>query len=236
MTRRPAKNGSRIVTAEDRALDVLGVVLAGGENRRYGDHKALATLGGRRIVDRVVSAVESAVEEVVVVANEMETYGTLGLPMRSDTIPGAGALGGILTAVLWAKERGCRAALVTACDMPFLSPALLHELAVLAEPGKVWLPESRGPRGYEPLCASYGSGCAGEIERTLERGERAVAAALSRLETEILPLDRVAAYGDPDEIFLNVNVPADRVLAEARLARGRGLRRNTRQTRTDDGS
>ena len=197
---------------------MLGVILAGGENRRYGDHKALARLGNRRIVDHVIGALKVAAEEVVIVANDRERYGALGLELRSDRVPGCGVLGGILTAMAWAAERGCRAALVVACDMPFLSPALLRELAAAATPAAVCLPASEGPRGFEPLCAAYGVECLGEFERALARGERTVVSALAGVARSILPLESVATHGDPAILFLNVNRRADRERAEAVLA------------------
>ncbi len=136
-----------------------------------------------------------------------------------------GALGGILTAVLWARELNHQAALVTACDMPFLDTSLLQELVARAEPAQAWLPESHGPRGIEPLCAVYGIECASEIEGALERGDRAIVHGLSRLDKRILPLEVVQRYGDPDLLFLNVNRPADRSRAEGMLAGPSGRER-----------
>ncbi len=75
---------------------VIGVILAGGDNRRYGDHKALAEVGGARIIDRVIRKLSSAVDTVLIVANDLERYGALGLPVRADRRPGEGALGGNL--------------------------------------------------------------------------------------------------------------------------------------------
>lgn len=200
--------------------EVLGVVLAGGENRRYGSHKALEILGDKRIIDRVVDAVSAAVDEVALVANDSRLYETIGLEVRPDLIRGLGALGGIFTAVSWAAEKSCGAALVVACDMPFLSSSLLLELATRAEPDAVTLPASRGPRGFEPLCAAYGVGCRKELELALDRGDRAVISALANIETRIMPLERVEIYGDPGLLFLNVNRPEDRKRAEALLIAG----------------
>lgn len=213
MRRAPLSLGAAVGAVQD----VLGVVLAGGQNRRYGEHKALAMLGGKRIIDRAIGALSGAVCESVIVANDLGLYGSLGLDVRPDIVPDSGVLGGILTAVGWADEKGCRAALVVACDMPFLSPSLLALLAERAESDAVWTPESRGPRGIEPLCAAYGVKCREAIERTLAAGERAVISALARLPTRRLPRSTIERYGDPDVLFLNVNRPADRDRAEALL-------------------
>jgi molybdopterin-guanine dinucleotide biosynthesis protein A len=109
-------------------VSVLGVIMAGGRNTRYGEHKALASVGGTRILERVRAALARVTPDVVLVANEPAAYADSGLEQRPDVRPGAGALGGILTAVLWARDRGCPGALVVACDMPFVSADLLAEL------------------------------------------------------------------------------------------------------------
>jgi molybdopterin-guanine dinucleotide biosynthesis protein A len=75
----------------DPALQTpLGVILAGGASRRFGSPKALARVGGRRIVDRVRDALRAAVPEVVVSANQPELFADLGLPIRGDEVAGLG--------------------------------------------------------------------------------------------------------------------------------------------------
>ncbi len=116
---------------EERPIGpVLGVILAGGQNRRYeGRPKALERVGGARIAERAIRAMRGAADRTVLVANDLETFAVLGLETHPDLRPGLGALGGVLTAVAWARGSGCRGALVAACDMPFLSAALLRRLA-----------------------------------------------------------------------------------------------------------
>ena len=200
--------------------DLLGVIMAGGRNTRFGTHKALARVGGRRILDRVRAALVEVAPEIVLVANEPEVYGAAGLPLRGDVRPGTGVLGVILTALQWARERGRSGALVVACDMPFVPAALLREIAArtAAQPAPdVVAPESGGKRGVEPLCAWYGTGCIGAVERALDRDDRRVVAFFDEVRVERIPLEEVRRHGDPDVMFLNVNTPEERERAE-RLA------------------
>ena len=202
--------------SEPRRSGVLGVLLAGGQNRRYGgEPKALATVAGEPIAARAVRALQAAVGRVVLVANEPHIYRPLGLEIRPDLRPGLGALGGIHTAVAWAEEAGCRGALVTACDMPFLSAALLERLIAGADADEVVAPASDSRRGMEPLCAFYGVGCRGAIEAALDRGDRHVTSFFGEVTVRTMPAEAVAEHGDPDLLFLNVNTPADRERAEA---------------------
>lgn len=199
---------------------VLGVVMAGGENRRYGSHKALETVGGERILDRALAALAGAVPRSVVVANDLATYGELQAPVRPDLRPGLGALGGIYTAVRWAAGEGYEAALAVACDMPFLETGLLRALVRRAAPDAISIPASEGPRGMEPLCAAYGVEAAGAIERALDRGDRAIVSFFDELELHVLSLEEVSSFGEPERMFMNVNRPEDRERAQELLKGG----------------
>jgi molybdopterin-guanine dinucleotide biosynthesis protein A len=200
---------------DDRTSPVLGVILAGGANRRYsGRPKALEPVGGKRIADRVVRALRGSVDRVVLVANDAAVFAELGLETRPDLVAGLGALGGIHTGVVWAEEEGCRGALVVACDMPFLSSRLLALLVDRAAADEVVVPESGSRRGLEPLHAFYGSGCRTAIETALERGDRHVVSFFPDVRVRTIPRAEVSAFGDPDTLFMNVNTPEDRDRAE----------------------
>jgi molybdopterin-guanine dinucleotide biosynthesis protein A len=204
--------------AADRTL---GVILAGGANRRYGSHKALARIGSRSILERTIDALVPAVRRTVIVANQPGPYRSVGLPIRPDLRPGLGVLGGILTAVRWAEEEGYEVALVLGCDMPFLPSALLRRIAEEADVKSVTLPASDGPRGFEPLCGAYGTGTGTEIERILESGKRAIVSIFESVPLRIVDFGIVSKFGDPATMFLNVNRPEDRERAE-RIAAGSG--------------
>jgi molybdopterin-guanine dinucleotide biosynthesis protein MobB len=189
----------------------LGVILAGGASRRFGSPKALARVGGRRIVDRVRDALAAAVPEVVVSANEPALFADLGLAMRADEIAGQGALGGIHTALRWAAERGRSGALVVACDMPWISVDLLGMIVrrAASTDADAVVPESGGRRGIEPLCAWYSVRCLPHVERMMDEGERRVHRLIGRIRADVVPIDDVRRAGDPGILFLNVNTVDD---------------------------
>jgi molybdopterin-guanine dinucleotide biosynthesis protein A len=193
----------------------LGVILAGGANTRYGAHKALVEVGGRRIIDRVRDALAHTTDRIVLVANDQDAYRDVGLAMRADARPGLGSLGGILTAVRWAEDEERRAALVVACDMPFVSGPLLRLLAERAGEAEVVVPESGGRRGVEPLCACYATSCAAAIEAALARDDRRVIAFYEDVRVLRLDANEVRRFGDPAMLFMNVNTPEERVRAES---------------------
>lgn len=197
----------------------FGAILAGGTNSRFGAPKALARVGGERIIDRVVHALQGATPDLVLLANEPELFTDLGLPARPDARPGLGALGGLHTALHWAREAGRPGVLAVACDMPFLSAPLLARIVDLALAGDadVVAPESGGRRGIEPLCAYYGTRCVDAIEARLDRGDRRIIGFHDDVRVLRIPQSDVQRFGSPATLFLNVNTQEDRERAD-RLA------------------
>jgi molybdopterin-guanine dinucleotide biosynthesis protein A len=194
---------------------VRGAVLAGGAARRYGGHpKGLVQLGGRRILDRVVDAVQAVTgEPPLLVANAPEAPSWRpDLRVVPDARPGFGSLSGIHTAIVSASGP----VLCVAWDMPFVTPELLRALADGGgQAYDAFLPESGGRRGVEPLCAVYGPACGPAIERQLARGDLRAIGFHAAVRVGTLPLDRVRAFGDPALLFFNVNTPEDLARAEA---------------------
>ncbi len=199
----------------------LGAVLTGGGSRRFGSPKALAAVGGRPIAARAAAALRRAGAAVVLVAGEAAPWASLGLPVVPDRIPGAGPVAGVEAALRRAVEEGRPGALCVACDLPFLSPALLRRLVAMGlESGaRAVVPESPGRRGYEPLCAWYAASALPEAEVLLDAGGGPLVALLDVLHAVRLPLADVLESGDPAVLFLNVNTPEDHLRAEEVAAR-----------------
>jgi molybdenum cofactor guanylyltransferase len=183
---------------------VAAAILVGGAARRLaGVNKAALEIGHRRIVDRQADVLRAVTSTLFVVGANPGPWRDLGVPIVPDAIPGAGALGGIYTAIVASP---CERTLVVGCDMPFLSAAFLRHLAGTGDADLV-IP--RSARGHEPLCAVYRRSCAPDIRRRIDAG----ALEASRLPqgvrvVEIGP-EVIAAY-DPDGLLLvNVNTPHD---------------------------
>jgi molybdopterin-guanine dinucleotide biosynthesis protein A len=199
-------------------------VLAGGAARRYGGTpKGLLTVGGRRILDRVVDAVQAVTGAPPLLIANAPGAAAWRPDLRTlpDARPGFGTLGGIYTAVTAAPPPA--PVVCVAWDMPFVPEALLRALLERMEGGgyDAVLPESSGRRGLEPLCAVYGPACGPAIARRLEQGDLKAISFHADVRLGILPLAEVREFGDPDELFFNVNTPDDLVRAEA-LWRQRG--------------
>jgi molybdopterin-guanine dinucleotide biosynthesis protein A len=181
-------------------------------SRFEGKPKGLEQIGGRRIIDRVVGVLETAIgERPLLVANAPDAAEWRpDLRVTRDRIPDQGSLGGIYTAVTAADGP----VLIVAWDMPFVPVELLEELVNGSEGYDVFLPDSGGRRGVEPLCGVYGPACGPAIRARLEQGDRRAIGFHSQVRVGTLPREAVARHGDLATMFFNVNSAEDLRKAE----------------------
>lgn len=110
------------------AVSESAIVLCGGRSTRMGRDKVSLPFGAETLVGRVARLVGEAVDEVVLVAREGQVLPG-GLEAVRDPAEGLGPLAGIAAGL--GAVRGERA-LVVACDMPLLRPAVVRRLLELS--------------------------------------------------------------------------------------------------------
>ena len=192
---------------------VRGAILAGGGATRFGGTpKGLEYVGGRRVLDRLVEAFIAAIgDPPILVANAPDApKWAPELHVVRDLIPGAGALGGLYTAV----ELSPAPVVCVAWDMPFVPTGLIEVLASAVAQADVVIPASDGRRGVEPLSAAYGPACAEPMRRRIEANDLRAIAFHEDVRVSILSLDTIRRFGDPDVLFFNVNTPEDLIMAD----------------------
>lgn len=107
---------------------ILGAVIAGGRSTRFGSDKALAMIGGERLIDRTIAALDPQVDRLVMCGREWP--GCLSLADRPQA--GLGPLGGLAAALRYARLCGFAKLL----SVPVDTLAIPHDLvAILAGPG-----------------------------------------------------------------------------------------------------
>jgi len=194
---------------------IFGVVLAGGASRRFGHSKALAEVSGMPLAGRSVNALRSAGLPVGVVTADEEIGATLGVSSRPDLEPGLGPLGGLWTALEWARERGEAAVFLLGCDMPLVTADVIR--LVIGRGGSAPAVTPMGPDGLQPLCALYRLACLPEVEKRIRSDDRSLHGLIAAVEAEQVSQEEVAAVADPETAFWNVNTEADGARAEELL-------------------
>jgi molybdopterin-guanine dinucleotide biosynthesis protein A len=200
------------------AAHCTGAIIAGGRATRFGGvAKGLERVGGVRIIDRVAAALAESCDELIIVANDAAAAEWIpGVRVVADVRPGAGALGGVHSALTNARD----SVMVVAWDSPFVPGALLRALrsAGELEGADAAVPVSNSPWGFEPLCAWYRASCRAAVERHLDSADLHAGSWLR--DVKAIHIDS-SPWGDPDEIFFNVNSADELVMADSLARRAR---------------
>ncbi|QCW04066.1 molybdenum cofactor guanylyltransferase [Natrinema pallidum] len=198
-----------------------GVVLAGGYSTRFGEaDKAVADLAGTPMIRRVVDRLESVVDGLVVNCREEQVpaiedalEGGPDATFAVDPVPDRGPMAGIMTGLRAATGAY---AVVVACDMPFVEPALVTSLFERAAGREAAVPRL-DDRWFQTTQAVYRAApMIDACERALERGERNITEPLLTLDYVVLDEDELREY-TPLETFKNINTRAELEAASDRL-------------------
>ena len=184
-----------------------GAILAGGRSRRLGGrNKAALKIGDATVLDRQLARLRGVVDRTIIVAGDAAPFAWTGLPVIPDLKPGDGALGALRTAVHAAQTDRT---LVMACDMPFVTEALLGYLVDAGRAADIAIP--RTSRGYEPLCATYSRRCADEMARLIaeRRFKLSEVALIPGLIIRELGPDELRPFGPEERLFFNINTSDD---------------------------
>ncbi|WP_448662932.1 molybdenum cofactor guanylyltransferase [Sphingomonas sp. CJ20] len=106
-------------------MRTLGVVLAGGESRRFGSDKAVALLAGRTLIDHALAALAPHVDALAV-AGRTYAGGVTGVASIPDyPAAGLGPLGGLAGALRHARAQGFARVLSCSVDAVRFPAAML---------------------------------------------------------------------------------------------------------------
>ena len=187
---------------------VEAAVLCGGASTRMGRDKATLLYDGVPLALRVARALGACVERVRLVGRD-PALGALGLELLPDRHPARAPMVGI-AAALAACEAS--AVLVGACDLVQLDPRVALALLALAPAdGGADAIAPLGPRGPEPLLASYRPRLLPELERRIARGELRLQALLRDVGALFVPEADLRALDPELRSLTNANFPADLV-------------------------
>ena len=174
-----------------------GAVLAGGQSRRMGRDKAFVQARGRPLAMAALEALRGAgADEVLSIGGAVDRLARSGFDAHPDEYPGAGPLGGVVTALGIARYDPV---VVLACDLPNASADEVATLVHLAEEhaeADIVLPTSDGRRQW--LHAAYRRQSAGVLRSAFDAGERALHRAAAPLAVVEIAARDEAALLDAD--------------------------------------
>lgn len=185
-------------------MNITGLLLAGGESRRFGSPKAFAIYHDKPFYQVVLNQLYPVVDEAIIVTkenfiNQFRLKPKENVKVIKDEVAfqGMGPLAGIYSGINQSNGNYC---LTVACDMPYLTDGLfsflIEELSTHRDAMAI-VPVSSGRR--QPLCALYHSSCQPIIEELLLSGKRRMNDLLKTIDVHFVEVE------NREKQFLNVN-------------------------------
>ena len=187
------------------------VIQAGGQSSRMGRDKGLLPFQGTTLIQYILGQLNRIGDETLIISNRPGDYENFGPTVYSDVIRDCGALGGIYSAVFYAKHDVCA---ILACDMPFINILLLHHLINLAPGYDSFIPRLV-PNDYAAqFRAVYRKKtCLPAIKQRLDAGELKVSEFFDDVKIRYVEKEELQRFDQNLLSFTNINTPED--LAEA---------------------
>jgi molybdopterin-guanine dinucleotide biosynthesis protein A len=155
--------------------DCTAIILVGGDSRRMGRDKATLPFSGTTLMQAVVATMQQLFPVTLVSVRQIrpEIY----LPQVCDTQADGGPLVGLVSTL---NRVTTPWAFVVACDMPFISTALVEQLAGHRAQQQAVVPVVHGQ--LQPLAAFYSTGCIPLLRASLALGNKSLLGALKHLD------------------------------------------------------
>ncbi len=186
---------------------LTGIILCGGKSTRMGQNKALISIEGTPIIQRIQTLFERLFEEIIIVTDQRHLFLNLDAKIYPDLIPDRGVLGGLYTGLFFSSFPF---SFSVGCDMPFLKEPVIQFLLRNIKDIDVVVPRTRD--GLQPLHAVYSKTCLEPMKRLMESGNCRIADFYSMVKVKIVDERDFSSLDPTRESFINVNTPEDLLL------------------------
>ena len=151
------------------------------------------------MIEKIVRQLTGHFREIVIGANDIETYRFLNLPVVPDLEKGKGPLMGIYSTLLHSKHE---INFVVACDIPDLNIDYVKELMRQAKCHEIVVP-TWGDGKFEPLFAVYNKSILDKVKKLLDSGRKKIGLLFESTDVQYVPMP------DETEWFKNLNTRED---------------------------
>ena len=187
--------------------NILGVVLAGGKSRRFGQDKSQVKLHDKLLINYILGEIIDVFQETLIIANDSIDY------MQSDKIAitkdfksNLGPLGGVLTAMKWIKENNKSYKWISTfpSDTPFFTKKELNYFYenIKKNDSKLFFIKNKDTR--HNIFGLWSLDLINQLEKDLLKGERKVEVWADSIGVNTVNVE----YKKPDPFF-NINTKED---------------------------
>ena len=195
--------------------NILGTVLAGGKSQRFGEDKSQVKLGGKLLIDYILSEIIDEFNEVLVVSNNLINFKeSQKISLIKDFKKDLGPLGGVLTAMKWVKDNNKNYQWISTfpADTPFFKNQILKDFLkkINMKEGKLFFIKSNNTR--HNIFGLWSIDLMDKLEEDLNKGERKVEVWAN--STGVKNINMKFENKDP---FFNINTKEDLKKAKENL-------------------
>lgn len=185
--------------------DCTALILAGGDSRRMGQDKAALLLDGKTLLENVAATMLQLFPKVMVSVRQLR--GEVPLPQVCDAQAGGGPLAGLVAGLAQAETPWVFA---VACDMPFIQPSVIEQLATLRDGHQAVVSVAGGYR--QPLAAFYAVRALPEMRAALAGGDKSLRGVLQKLD--VLYVEEAELHATDPRNFFDLDTPQDYAAAQ----------------------
>jgi molybdopterin-guanine dinucleotide biosynthesis protein A len=183
--------------------DSIAVIMAGGESRRMGQDKANLLLGDRTLLESVATTLQPMFGDVIISVRQRRPE--IDLPQICDDPTHSGPLAGLAATLEYATTPWIFA---VACDMPFITPAVIEYLAFQRADCQAVVPMVGGYP--QPLAAFYAKSCLVEVRACLRgNGKHSFRALLDKIQVCYVSEEQMQAVDPLLRSFFDLDTPQD---------------------------
>ncbi len=205
-----SKKGQQKETTIEREADLTGIILAGGQGKRFGKDKGDIFLWGELLIERIVKILSQFFTEILIITsrdkqeNYRQKFSSLNINIFPDIFDRKGPLGGLHSGLNFSSNYH---SFVVGCDMPFLNPSLINYFKKVSKENDVVV--ARLKSGFEPLHAIYSKRCLPFIEECIQRNDLRIFDFYDKVKIRILSEEEIERF-DPKKLsFFNINTEKD---------------------------
>ncbi len=182
--------------------DCTALILAGGDSRRMGQDKAALLLDGRTLLDRAIATMQQIFPKLIVSVRQPRAG--LEVPQVCDEQPAGGPLAGLIAGVAQADTPWIFA---VACDMPFVTTAVITRLAALRNGHQAVVPVVDGH--LQPLAAFYAASALDTMRASIATGDKSLRGALEKLDVRYVSEAELRECDPQLRSFFDLDTPQD---------------------------
>ena len=195
--------------------NILGTVLAGGKSQRFGEDKSQVKLDGKLLIDFILSEIVDEFREILIVTNNQIAFQkSKKISIIKDFKKGQGPLGGVLSAMKWAKEKNSNYKWISTfpVDTPFFKKKILKKFLseINIEESKLFFIKSNNTR--HNIFGMWSIDLMKKLEEDLNKGHKKVETWANSIGVKIINMEFM--YEDP---FFNINTKDDLEIAKKKI-------------------